>query len=150
MSKVQLRCHKRLHLTGRQLGKLSLTSQTVSSSADLFTITVSLLNTLVFLANLLSNTARVADGSSVAVVGVDAGEVRLERVGADIGHNNVTRTTIVGTVATAAVEFADIDNSIVADSDSSTAIVLDDLIIGVLGSTTLNEDIAGPEGRDGI
>lgn len=150
MSNVKLGCHKRLHLTGRQLGKLSLTSQAVSSGADLLTLAVSLLNTLVFLANLLSNTTRVANGSSVAVVGVDAGQVGLERVGADIGNNNVTRTTIVGTVATATVEFADIDNSIVTDSDSSTAIVLDDLIVGVLGSTTLNEDIAGSEGRDGI
>lgn len=62
----------------------------------------------------------------------------------------MTWATVVGAVTTASVQLADIDNSVVCDGDGATTVMLDDLVRCLLGTATLDQDVAGAEGRDGI
>ena len=117
----------------------------VGGSRDLTRRSIALANTLVLLADLLGNTARAADGSGVAVVGVDANEVGGNAVNLDVADHDVAWAAVVGAVATAAVDFADVDEGRVFDGHGATAVVLDDLVACRGRSTTLPEDIAVSE-----
>ena len=117
----------------------------VSCSRNLCGRPASLRHALVLLADLLGNTTRVADGSRVAVVGVDAHEIRRNAVHLDVADHDIARAAIVGAVATAAVDFADADESRVFDGYSAAAVVLDDFVAGRVCSAALPEDVAGSE-----
>lgn len=104
---------------------------------------------------MVSSTSSSAKGKkkatlTIAVVGVDADEVRGHAVGADTVDDDVARPAVVGAVAAAAVQLADVDDGEVLDSDGAAAVVLDDLVLGLLGATALDQDVAGAEGGDGV
>lgn len=117
----------------------------VGSSRDLARRSVALAHTLVLLADLLGNTARAADGSGVAIVGVDANEVGGDAVDLDVADHDVAWATVVGAVATAAVDLADVDEGRVSDGHGATAVVLNDLVACRGCSATLPEDVAVSE-----
>jgi hypothetical protein len=92
------------------------------------------------------------DGSRVAKVLVDADKVRGHAAGSNILNHNVTRAVrlVVGAVTAAAVEFARVGDSVVADCDATTAIVLDDLVVGASGTATLNKNLARSKSRNSV
>lgn len=135
-----------VHLASGE-GRLSLA---VSSSVNLSALAITLLDSLELLANLLdARAARSGDVSSVTIVGVDANKV-ANVLSLDVGDDNVAGPAIVGAVATATVQLAGIDDGEVLDGHGSAAVVLDDLVLGLLGATTLDENVAISESRDGI
>lgn len=122
----------------------------VGSGADLLALAVALGDTLELLADLLdAGAARSGDVGGVAVVGVDANQVG-DALGLDVLDDDVAGATVVGAVTASAVELAGVDDGEVLDSDGSAAVVLDNLVLGLLGTTALDQDITIAEGRDGI
>lgn len=135
-----------MHLASRK----SLLALAAGGGVDLRALAVALLYTHKLLANLLDAcSAGARDVGSVAVVGVDANEV-TNTLGLDILDDNVARATVVGAVTASAVEFAGVDNGEALDSDGTAAVVLDDLVLGLLSTTTLNQGIAVTKDRDSI
>lgn len=139
-----------LRLTGRQLRQQALRTLAVRCGRNLGRASAALGNTLVLLTHLLRNTARLADSSSVTVVGVDAHQVRSNTVYLDVLDDNIARATVASAVAAAAVDLADVGESGVLDGDGSAAVVLDDLVFGRVGSAALPEDVAAAESGDGV
>jgi hypothetical protein len=137
--------HQHLCLTSGQLRQRSLSALAVGRSRDLGRRSVALAHTLVLLADLLGNTTRAADGSGIAVVGVDAHEVGGNAVDLDVADHDIAWATVVGAVATAAVDLTDVDESRVLDGHGSTAVVLNDLVAGRGSSATLPEDVTVSE-----
>lgn len=122
----------------------------VGSGADLLALAVALADTLELLADLLdAGAARSGDVGGVTVVGVDANQVG-DTLGLDVLDDDVAGATVVGAVTASAVELAGVDDGEVLDSDGSAAVVLDNLVLGLLGTTALDQDITSAEGRDGI
>lgn len=133
------------HLTRRKRG-LALASRGRRDLAAL----AALLHTLVLLARLLDAAATAArDVGSVAEVGVDADHLG-DTLGLDVLDHDFAGTAVVGAVAAAAVELAGVDDGEVLDGDGALAVVLDDLVLGLLGAATLDEDIAAAQSRNGI
>ena len=120
-------------------------SLAVSRGRDLARRPVALAHTLVFLADLLGNTARAADSSGIAIVGVDAHKVGGNAVDLDVADHDIAWAAVVGAVATAAVDLADVDEGRVPDGHGSTAVVLNDLVACRGRSATLPEDVAVSE-----
>ena len=137
-------------LARRETGQLALGALAVGSRRDLGAAAAALVDALVLLADPLGGTARVVDGGGVAVVGVDADEVRGQAAGADAIEDDVAGASVVGAVAAAAVELTGIDNGEVADGNGASTVVLDDLVGSVLSTTALNEDVACAKSRDGV
>ena len=134
------------HLTSREAG-LTLAG---TGAGNLVALTVALADTLPLLADLLdTRSARALDVGSVSVVGVDANEVR-NTLGLDTGDDNVPGTSVVGAVTAAAVKLASVDDSEVLDGDSTATVVLNDLVLCLLSTATLDEDVTASERRDGI
>lgn len=135
-----------MHLASRK----SLLALTVGGGANLSALATTLLYTLKLLAHLLdTSSAGARDAGSVAEVGVNANKV-TNALGLDILDDNVARATVVTAVTASAVEFAGVNNGEALNSDGTAAVVLDDLVLGILSTTTLNQDIAITEDRDGI
>jgi len=133
------------YLTSGQLGERSLCSLAVSRGRDLARRPVALAHTLVFLADLLGNTARAADSSGIAIVGVDAHKVGGNAVDLDVADHNVAWAAVIGAVTAAAVDLADVNESGVLDGHGSATVVLNDLVAGRGCSATLPEDVAVSE-----
>lgn len=120
------------------------------SGADLLALAVALADTLELLADLLNaGAARSGDVGGVTVVGVDANQVG-DTPGLDVLDDDMAGATVVGAVTASAVELAGVDDGEVLDGDGSAAVVLDNLVLGLLGTTALDQDVAIAEGRDGI
>lgn len=120
------------------------------SGADLLALAVALADTLELLADLLdAGAARSGDVGGVTVVGVDANQVG-DTPGLDVLDDDMAGATVVGAVTASAVELAGVDDGEVLDGDGSAAVVLDNLVLGLLGTTALDQDVAIAEGRDGI
>jgi hypothetical protein len=117
----------------------------VGCSRDLARRAIALAHALVLLADLLRNTTRAADSSGIAVVGVDADEVGGNTVDLNVADHDIAWAAVVGAVATAAVDLADVDESRVFDGHGSTAVVLDDLVACRGCSATLPENVAVSE-----
>lgn len=139
-----------LRLTSRQLRQQALRTLAVRRGRNLGRAAAALSHALVLLAHLLRNTARLADSSGVAVVRVDADQVRSNTVDLDVLDDNIARATVASAVAAAAVDLADVGESGVLDGDGSAAVVLDDLVFGRVGSAALPEDVAVAESGDGV
>lgn len=123
---------------------------TARSRADLLALAVALGDALVLLADLLGLTAGARDAGGVAEVGVDADDVGADAVDLDVLDDDVTGAAVAGAVAAGAVELADVDVGAAADGDGAAAVVLDDLVLSLLGTAALDEDVAVAEGRDGV
>jgi hypothetical protein len=136
-----------MHLASRK-SRLALAA---GSGVDLLALAaVALLYTLELLANLLdTGSAGARDIGSVAVVGVDANEV-TNALGLDVLDDNVARATVIGAVTAPAVEFAGVNNGEALNGNGTTAVMLDDLVLGLLSTATLNQSIAVAKDRDGI
>ena len=117
-------------------------SLAVSRGRDLARRSVALAHTLVLLADLLGNTARAADSSGITIVGVDAHKVGGNTVDLDVADHDIAWATVVGTVTTAAVDLADVNESGVLDGHGSAAVMLNDLVAGRGRSATLPENVA--------
>lgn len=96
--------------------------------------------------------AGVGDNSSIAIVVVNSDKVRGHAAGANILNHNVARAVppVVGAVTAAAVEFSGVGDSVVADRDAATAIVLDDLVVGASGTAALNKNFARSKSSDSV
>ena len=105
---------------------------------------------LVLGANLLdiASTNAGRNGSRVAVVGVDADE-RLAIVGLDVLDADVAQAHLAA-VAAAAVELAKVDGGEAVDGDGAQAVVLDDLVVGVLGAAALDAGVAVAFDGEGV
>lgn len=122
----------------------------VGSGADLLALAVALGDTLELLADLLdAGAARSGDVGGVTVVGVDANQVG-DALGLDVLDDDVAGATVVGAITASAVELAGVDDGEVLDSDGTAAVVLDNLVLSLLGTTALDQDVTSAEGRDGI
>lgn len=137
-------------LAGGERGELALGALAVGGGGNLGGAAVALGHTLVFLADLLGGSARAADGSHIAIVGVDADKVGSYAVGLDVLDDNVAGAAVASAVAAATVKLAGVDDGEAIDGNSAAAVVLDDLVLGVLCTSTLDEDVAAAEGRDGV
>jgi hypothetical protein len=128
-----------------------LLSLTAGGGVDLLALAaVALLYTLKLLANLLdTGSAGARDVGSVAVVGVNTNEV-TNALGLDVLDDDVARATVIGAVTTSAVELAGIDDGEAFDGDGTAAVMLNDLVLGLLSTTTLNQSIAIAKDRNGI
>lgn len=73
------------------------------------------------------------DGGGVAEVGVDAGE-KAARAGLDALDDDVALALLVA-VAAGAVELAEVGDLEAVDGDGADTVVLDDLVLGALGTT---------------
>lgn len=135
----------RSYLTGWESRELALCALAVSSGGHLRRLRASILNdSLELLADLLDGrAARSRDGGHITEVGVDANQVGSNAVRLNILDNDVTWATVVAAVTARAEKLADLHDGVVLDGDGSTAVVLDDLVFGVLGSATLDENAAG-------
>lgn len=174
-SVIQAKCSlssiRRDDLASGERREPALSTLAVGGGGHLLAAAVALGDALVLLADLLGLAARVADSGScwkamwsaaysygdgkgraltVAVVGVDADEVRSHAVGADAVDNDVAGAAVGGAVAAAAVQLADVDDGEVPDGDSAAAIVLDDLVLGLRSAAALDQDVAGTKGGDGV
>lgn len=135
-----------MHLASRK----SLLALAAGGGVDLLALAVALLYTLKLLANLLdTGSAGARDVGSVAEVGVNANEV-TNALGLDVLDDNVARATVIGAVTASAVELAGINNGETLNGDGTAAVMLDDLVLGLLSTTTLNQSIAIAKDRDGI
>lgn len=96
--------------------------------------------------------ASAGDSSSIAKVVVDSNKVRGHAASADILNDNMARAVclVVRAVATAAVELSRVGNSVIADRNATTAIVLDDLVISTSGTALLNENFARSKSSDSV
>ena len=139
-----------LRSTSRQLRQRALRTAAVSRSRNLGRRSTALGHALVLLADLLGDTARIADGRRISEIGIDTDEIRCHSIDADVADHNIARASIVCAVTTGAVHFADADKGRVFDRHGSAAIVLDDLVLGRVGSAALPEDVTGAEGGDGV
>lgn len=108
-----------------QLSQLALSSSTASIGGELGAVALTLVDTLVFAADLLGCSAGSADGGSIAKVAVDADEVGGHTEGADVLDDDLAGALglVVGAVAAGAVELAGVDNGVVADSDGTNTVV---------------------------
>lgn len=138
--------------TSRQSLKLTLSTLANGLSVDLGAGTVAFVHALVLLADILGLTARAADGSLVTEVGVDADEVGSHAVGADVLNNDLAGRLglVVGAVTAAAVQLTGVDDGKVLDGDGSGTVVLDDLVLGLLGSSADDGGVTGTEDGDGV
>lgn len=129
----------------------SLGAPAVGSGGEfLWVLAAVLLNSLVFLADLLDAcSAGSRDGCNIAVVGVDANKL-VDALGLDVLDDDVARATVVAAVSASAVKLASSDNRVVLDCDGSTSIVLDDLVLCVLGTASLDKDVTVTKGRNRI
>lgn len=93
----------------------------------------------------------VADAGGITVVGVDSNQAR-DTGGLDVLDNDVTGAValVVGAVAAGAVQLAGVDNGESVNGDGSGTVVLNDLVAGLLGATTLDEGIAGSDDGNGV
>ena len=88
--------------------------------------------------------AGAADRGGVAKVGIDTNKIRGHSAGANILNGNMPRapSPVVGAITTAAVEFARVGDSVVANSDTSGAVGLNYFVRGASGTATRNENVA--------
>jgi len=114
--------------------------------AYLFIIVIS---ALIFSADGLdiSSAGLAVDGGRVAVVAVDADKI-LAVGSSDALQDNVALGHGV-TVSAGAVQLAEVCNCKARDSHGATAVVLEDLVLGALGSTADDVEgaVAGLEGE---
>lgn len=129
----------------------SLGAPAVGSGGEfLWVLAAVLLNSLVFLADLLDAcSAGSRDGCNIAVVGVDADKL-VNALRLDVLDNDVARATVVAAVSASAVELASSDNRVVLNCDGSTSVVLNDLVLRVLGTASLDKDVTVTESRNRI
>jgi len=112
-----------------------------SRSLARLALAVSLVTALVALALSLSVKAVVGVSSLVAQVGVDANQLAAV-LGDDTGHVDLARALAVAlAVAAGAVDFAVVFGVEVDDVHSAAAVVLDDLVRGVVGAAA--DDVGG-------
>lgn len=132
--------------------KLTLITSAVGVGVKLRAGTAALVHALVLGADLLCCTARSADDGSVTKVAVDANKVGGQTEGADVLDDNVTGglLLVVGAVTARAVELAGIDDGVVADGNSTSTVVLDNLVLGLLGTASNDEGVASSENGDSI
>ncbi len=121
-----------------QLAQSSLVTLAVIHSADLLRVSISLANTLILLTNLLALTTASTHSRHITIVAVDAHQVGCHTLDLDVGDNHVSWAAVVGAITAGAVELASVDDGVVLDRDCATAVVLDDVVFGVLGTATLN------------
>jgi len=138
------------HLASWQLAQLALSATAGARSANLRAVAGALVDALVLLAHLLGGSTAAADVCRVAVVAVDTDEIASHTIGLDVLNDDTARAAVVGAVAAAAVELAGVDDGVVLDGDSATAVVLDDLVFGLCGATALNEDVTVAQCGDGV
>jgi hypothetical protein len=132
---------------------LRLGTSAVGSGGELWGFTRGglLVNALEFLADLLDAlSAGSRDSGNITVVGVDAYEIGSDTVGLDSGDDDIAGSAVVAAVSAAAEKLANVDNGVVLDGDRSFAVVLDNLVLGILSTATLDEDTSGSLESDGI
>ena len=132
--------------------RLGLTTTAVGSGVKLGRLLLAILdNALEFLADLLdSSSAGSTDSSNITVVGVDTDKSRFNGLCLDVLDNDVSWATVLAAVTAAAEELADIDDSVVLDGDSSSSVMLDNLVNCVLSSTSLDQNASSALESDGI
>lgn len=137
-------------LASGQRAQFTLRTQTAAGRAELGALTLALNHTLVLLANLLAPPTAAGDGRSVAVVAVDADQIARHAVDLDVLHDDLPGAAVVGAIAAGAVQLAGIHDGVVLDGDRPLAVVLDDLILGLLRAAALDEGVAVAEEGDGV
>jgi hypothetical protein len=124
-----------------------------SSRLELGALTVlRLVNTLVLLADVADiRSTGAADAGGIAVVGVDSNQGR-DAGGFDVLDDDVAGALalVVAAVAAGAVQLAGVDNGESVNGDGSGTVVLNDLVAGFLGATTLDEGVSGSDDGDGV
>lgn len=111
-----------------------------------------LLDSFKLLAHVLdAGSTGVAHARSVTVVRVDSNQ-SLHVVGLHVLDNNVSGALalVVATVSTGAIQLSCIHHSESIDGDGSLAIVLNHLVLGLLGTTALDERISGSKDGNGV
>lgn len=111
-----------------------------------------LLNSLKLLAGVLdARSTSSANAGGVAIVGVDSNQ-GIDTLGLDVLDNNLAGALalVVGAVSARAVQLACIHDSESINGDSSLAVVLDHLILGLLSTSALDESISSSEDGNGI
>ncbi|OSS45038.1 hypothetical protein B5807_09428 [Epicoccum nigrum] len=131
--------------TRRQCLKKTLFAPAAVLGRHLGAGAVAFVDTLVFLAHGFGLSTGSTDGSLVTEVGVDADEIRGQTVRAHVLDDDFAWRLglIVGAITAAAVQFASVHNVVVLDSHGSGTVVLDNLINGLLRSSTDDCCIAG-------
>jgi hypothetical protein len=132
--------------------RLCLSTSAVCSRRDFWALLTSILHdTLEFLANVLDALSTAArDSRNITKVGVDAHQVGSNTVGLDIGDNNVARSAVLAAISTAAEQLSNTDDRVILDGHSATTVVLNNLVLGVLSTTSLDEDASSSLESDGI
>ncbi len=90
------------------------------------------------------------DVGHIAIVGVDADQVRIHLVGLNVLNHHIAGPTVLAAVTAAAEQLADIDHGVVLDDHSAAAIVLNHLVLGILSSSALDQNVAGALEGNGI
>jgi hypothetical protein len=93
--------------------------------------------------------AGVGDGGGVAVVGVDASE-DLSARSLDVLDGDGTLGAVALAVTAGPVELAEVEGAEAVDGDGGGAVVLDDLVLGVAGSATLDHGGSGALEGEGV
>jgi hypothetical protein len=140
-------------LAGRQRIKSSLCTKASIVVVLGRTIRRTTLNTQVVLADVsAAATAGPGDSGRVAKVVVDTDKVRGHAASANILNHDVARAVfpVVGAVTAAAVEFSRVGDSVVADRDAATSVVLDDLVVGASGTAAVDENLSWPKSTNSI
>lgn len=117
------------------------------------TISLTTLDAQVVLANVaVVAAAGVGDSSSVTIVVVNGDKVRGHAAGTNVLNHNLARAVrpVVGAVTAAAVELSRVGNSVVADRDATTAIVLDNLVVSTSGTAALNQNVTCSKSRNSV
>lgn len=134
----------------RQLRKSSLGATAIGGGRDLGAAAAPLHDTPVLLADPLGASARAADGSNIAIVGVYADEIGGHAIGPHVPDDNVAGTPVVGAVSARAIQFAGIDDGKAINRDRAAAVVLHHLVHGLLGAASPDEDVPVAQSGDGI
>jgi hypothetical protein len=121
---------------GQRRLELAVAARARSNLLGLLAVVI---GSLVLNADLLDAAGTAGDGGSITVVGVDANE-RLAAASLDAADLNGTLELLLA-ISARAVQLAEVLNGEVFDDDGTAAVVLDDLVIGTLSTTT--NDLVG-------
>lgn len=143
-------CVSEDHHSTRRKRRLSLAR---SSRGQLRALLASrFLNSLKLLAHMTdAGSTSVANTGGIAVVRVDSDQ-GLHILGLDVLDNNLawTLALVVAAVTARSVQLPCIHNGESINGDGSLAVVLHNLVLGLLSTSTLDECVSGSEDGNGI
>ena len=123
-----------------QFAQSSLIASAVGGSANLWGTARSLVDTLVLLTYFFSLATTSRYGSTITEVAVDTYQIACHTLRLYVLHYDLAGTVVfvVCTISTGSVQFSSVDNGVVLNRHGSLTVVLYNLVLCILCTTSLN------------